>query len=93
MWIELYQIHGQDSRSFTLWSEKPLQGKIWSGGRLAKIPVTARLDYLWPELWIGMSEAARKKIEKHKWANGKPKLDNARKLRGIQFIDPEDGEH
>ena len=30
--------------------------------------------------------------EKHKWANEKPKLDNARRLRGIYFIDPEDKE-
>ena len=30
--------------------------------------------------------------EKHKWAIGKPKLDNARRLRGIYFIDPEDKE-
>ena len=27
-----------------------------------------------------------------KWANEKPKLDKARRLRGIYFIDPEDGE-
>ena len=30
--------------------------------------------------------------EKQKWSNEKPKLDNARKLRGIYFIDPEDKE-
>ena len=30
--------------------------------------------------------------EKHKWAIEKPKLGNARKLRGIYFIDPEDKE-
>ena len=30
--------------------------------------------------------------EKHKWAIQKPKLDNARRLRGIYFIDPEDME-
>ena len=30
--------------------------------------------------------------EKHKWAIEKPKLDNARKLRGIYFNDPEDKE-
>ena len=28
--------------------------------------------------------------ERHKWATEKPKLDNARRLRGIYFIDPED---
>ena len=35
-----------------------------------------------------MSEAQRK--EKQKWAIEKPKLDNARRLRGIYFIDPVD---
>ena len=30
--------------------------------------------------------------EKQKWAIEKPKLDNARRLRGIYFIDPEDTE-
>ena len=28
--------------------------------------------------------------EKQKWSNEKPKLDNARRLRGISFTDPED---
>ena len=30
--------------------------------------------------------------EKHNWAIEKPMLDNARRLRGIYFIDPEDME-
>ena len=30
--------------------------------------------------------------ERHKWSDEKPKLDNARRLRGIYFIDPEDKE-
>ena len=30
--------------------------------------------------------------ESQKWSQEKPKLDNARKLRGIYFIDPEDKE-
>ena len=30
--------------------------------------------------------------EKQKWSNEKLRLDNARKLRGICFIDPEDKE-
>ena len=29
---------------------------------------------------------------RHKWAIEKPKLDNAGRLRGIYFIDPEDKE-
>ena len=36
-----------------------------------------------------MSDAATRKA-KQKWAIEKPKLDNARKLRGIFFIEPED---
>ena len=38
-----------------------------------------------------MSEASKRK-EKPKWAIEKLKLDNARKLSGIYFIDPGDGE-
>ena len=47
------------------------------------------LDQLWPELWRGLARNAKLR-EKHKWAIEKPKLDNARRLRGIYFIDPED---
>ena len=59
------------------------------GRRLTQIQATTRPDFLWPEMW---SKAAQKK-EKHQWASDKPELDNARKLRGIYFIDPEDGEY
>ena len=38
-----------------------------------------------------MSEAAQRK-EKQKCAIEKPKLDNAGRLRGVYFIDPEDAE-
>ena len=30
--------------------------------------------------------------ERHIWSDEKPKLDNARRLRGIYFVDPEDKE-
>ena len=43
------------------------------------------------EVWTKIGKAAQKR-EKQGWANEKPKLDNARKLRGIYFI-PEDGEY
>ena len=49
-------------------------------------------NYLWTEIWIGMSKAAQKE-EKQGWSTEKPKLDNARTLRGIYFIDPEDEEY
>ena len=38
-----------------------------------------------------MSDASKRK-EKQKWAVEKPKLDNARRLCGIYFIDPNDEE-
>ena len=38
-----------------------------------------------------MSDAAKKKA-KQRWAIEKPKLDNARHLRGIFFIEPNDEE-
>ena len=38
-----------------------------------------------------MSDAAKSKAEQ-KWTIEKPKLDNARQLRGIFFIDPDDEE-
>ena len=75
---------------FTLLNEKPFKEYMWSGGRPTKIRATARPHHLWPEIWTCMSKADRKK-QKREWAIEKPKLDNARMLRGFYFIDPEDG--
>ena len=66
-------------------------GGIWMGGRLTRKQLASRPDHLWPELWEKMGKNAKLK-EKQKWSHEKPKLDNARKLRGIYFIDPEDKE-
>ena len=76
---------------FLLLSEKPPDGYMWSGGRLTKRQATSRPDHLWPEPWTKLARNA-KLGEKHQWAIEKPKLDNARRLRGIHFIDPEDKE-
>ena len=76
---------------FTLLSGKPPEGYTWSGWRLTKRQATSRPDHLWPELWRGMSKNAKLR-EKHKWAIEKPTLHNARILRGLYFIDPEDME-
>ena len=64
---------------------------MWSGERLTKRQATSWPDHLWLELLRGMARNAKLR-EKHKWAIEKPKLDNARRLRGIYFIDPEDME-
>ena len=76
---------------FTLLEEKPPDGYVWSGVRLTRKQLTSRPDHLWPELWDKMGKHAKLK-EKQKWSNEKLHLDNARKLRGIYFIDPEDTE-
>ena len=76
---------------FTLLSEKPPERHMWSGRRLTKRQATSRRDHLLSELWRGMSKNTKLR-EKHKWSIEKPKLDNARRLRGIYFIDPEDVE-
>ena len=75
----------------TLLSEKPPDGLMWSGKRLTKRQVTYRPDHLWPELWTKLARNAKLR-EKQKWSNEKPKLDDARRLWGIYFIDPEDEE-
>ena len=76
---------------FTRLEEKPLGGYMWSRERLTRKQLTSRPDHLWPELWKSMGKHAKLK-EKQKWSNEKLHLENARKLRGIYFIDPEDNE-
>ena len=56
-----------------------------------KKKTTSRPDNVWPDVWKHMSDASKRK-EKQKWAIEKPKLDNARRLHGIYFIDTEDEE-
>ena len=74
---------------FTPLSEKPLDGYMWSGRRLTRKQLTSRPDHLWPELRKSTGKHAKLK-EKQKWSDEKLHLENARKFRGIYFIDPED---
>ena len=74
---------------FTLLDEKAPDGNLWSGGRLTRKQLTCTPDHLWPELWKPMGKHAKLK-EKQKWSEEKLHLENARKLGGIYFIDPED---
>ena len=60
-------------------------------GRLTRKQLTSRPDRPWPELWKSMGKHAKLK-EKQKCSEEKLHLENARKLRGIYFIDPEDTE-
>ena len=74
-----------------LLEEKTPDGYMWSEGRLTRKQLTSMPDHLWPELWEKMGKNAQVK-EREKWSHEKPKLDNARKLQGIYFIDPEEKE-
>ncbi len=51
----------------------------------------SRPDHPRPELWKSKGKHAKLK-EKQKWSEEKLHLENARKLRGIYFIDLEDTE-
>ena len=76
---------------FTLLDEKALDGYMWSRVRLTKKQLTSRPDHLWPELWKSMGKHFKLKV-KEKWSEEKIHLENARKLRGIYFVDPKDKE-
>ena len=59
--------------------------------RLTRKRTTSRPDNVWPDMWKHMSDASKRKA-RQKWTIEKPKLDNARKLRGIFFVETEDEE-
>ena len=59
--------------------------------RLTRKQLTSKQDHLCPVIWKTMGKHAKLK-EEQKWSEEKIHLDNARKLRGIYFIDPEDKE-
>ena len=87
---EICLIIGQVSHNLLYW-KKPLDGYLCFGVRLTRKQLASRPDHLWPALWETMGKNAKLK-EKQMWSSEKLHLDNARKLRGIYFIDPEDTE-
>ena len=89
--LETCQILGQVSHNLLYSTEKAPDGHMWSGGRLTRKQLTSRPDHLWPELWKSMGKHA-KLNQRQKWSNEELHLENARKLRGIFFIGPEDTE-
>ena len=76
---------------FTILDEKAPDGFTWFGGRSTRKQLTSRTDHLWPELCTKLGRNAKLK-EKQKWSEEKIHLENARRLRGIYFIDPENKE-
>ena len=61
---------------------RPPDGYTWSVGRLTRKQTTSRPDNVWPDMSKHVSDASKRK-EKQQWAIGKPKLDNAKRLRCI----------
>ena len=88
---EICLIIGQVSLHLFCWKKNLQTDFCGPGERLTRKQQTSRPDHLWPELWDKMGKNAKLK-EKQKWSHEKLHLDNARKLRGIYFIDPEDKE-
>ena len=88
---EICLIIGQVSLSLLCWKMNLPTEKCGPGGRLTRKKLASRPDYLWPEPWKSMGKHAKLE-EIGKWSSEKTKLDNARRLRGINFIDPEDKE-
>ena len=76
---------------FILLNERPPDGFTWSRERLTRKQTTSRPDNVWPDMWKHVSDAAKSKA-KQKWAIEKPKLDKARRLRGIFFTETDDEE-
>ena len=70
---------------------RPPEGYTRSWRRLTRKQKTFRPDDLWADMWKFLSDAAKRK-GKQWWAIEKPKLENARQLRGIFFIEPNDEE-
>ena len=76
---------------FVLLKERPPEGYTCCGERLARKQSTSRPDDIWPDKCKHMSDVAKKKA-KQKWAIEKSKIDNARQLRRMYFIEPDDEE-
>ena len=76
---------------FTLLDEKAPDGYTWSGGRLTRKTAYIQARSSMARVMEVKGKNAKLK-EKQKWSEEKIHLDNARKLRGIYFIDPEDKE-
>ena len=76
-----------------LFEMRNLQTDICGLVRLTKRQATSRPDHLWPELWTKLARNAKLREKQRRTGQlKKPKLDNARRLRGIYCIDPEDME-
>ena len=90
MEIENCRMHGQASQDSLYWGDTHMDIH-GPGGKTHEETNDLKTTTVWPDVWKHMSDASKRK-EKQKWAIEKPKLDNARRLHVIFFIDPEDQE-
>ena len=74
---------------FILLSNNPLRGYTWSERGIDED--SSNVQARWPEIWSGISQKSQQKEKQH-WAEEEPKVDDARKLRGIYYMVPEDKE-
>ena len=86
---DLCQIRGEDLLCRKKSVQKDICGSV---GHRQKVQTTTRPENVWPQVWTQIGNASQKR-EKQEWANEKPRLDNARRLGGIYFIDPDDRDH
>ena len=86
------QILGEDLQSSLFWKKKLPRGYAWSGGDWQKFRRLPDQIFVLPEEWTKIGKAIHKR-EKQDWEKENQKLDNARKLRGLYSIDPDDREY
>ena len=77
---------------FTLLKKKLPRGYVWSGRDWQTFRRLPDQIFIWPEEWTKIGKAIHNR-EKQDWEKENQKLDNARKLRGLYFIDPDDREY
>ena len=89
------QIRGKDVTKFTLLKERPPKKTLYGVRReigKSSIDSQTKIRYgpkVWTKIGTDRSESRRNKNGR----NEMPKLDNARRLRGIYFIDPDEQDY
>ena len=79
------QILRKDSQNSLHWKRFP-RGHMWLGGRVTKIRTIDRPDHVWPEkFWRKLVKLRSESKNNRNGEKRNPKLDNARRQRGIYF--------
>ena len=88
---EICLVHGQVSLSL-LYSKRNLQTDICCPGETDEKAANIQARLFMVRTLGENGKECQAEGERQRWSHEKPQLDNARKLRGIYFIDPEDKE-